>query len=92
MNSDIIYAAVVYEGEYSEYHETIVFCSFVKEKVQVYVDRFNRLMEKQRKKAKHMVEYEQFNVNPIFHNKNEQFPLWYWDLDRKAKIIKLKFR
>lgn len=43
MTEDKIYVAISCSGQYEDYHETFIFASFDKNKVETYVNRFNKI-------------------------------------------------
>ena len=48
----LVYIAVIGSGEYEDYSETMVFCSFDKNIVQTWINRFNKIIEENEQRIK----------------------------------------
>lgn len=69
-----MYVAVIATGSYEDYQEDNVFCSTDKDKVEKWVNRFNKIVEDNEGRIRERVDKQA---------DNEPWPFWYrfifWD-------------
>lgn len=79
-----MYVAVIATGSHEDYQEDNVFCSTDKDKVEKWVDRFNKIVEDNEERIRERVKEQ-----------DEPYPFWYgfifWD-GAYAEIHKIPIR
>ena len=78
--SEKIHLAIIAMGHYEDYKETIVFSSKDEVKVQLWVDRFNKIIADNKDR---MAKF-------VFEDDYIHEPLWYWEILYESPSAKTK--